>query len=46
MIEGRRFIGCEMTEHYAEIATRRIREAQGQAVTRGDQAALDFGSTG
>ena len=45
MIEGRRFVGCEMTEHYAEIATRRIREAQGQAVDRGNQASLEFGVT-
>jgi site-specific DNA-methyltransferase (adenine-specific) len=41
-IEGRRFIGIEMVEHYQCIAERRIREAQGQAVARGDQAALDF----
>lgn len=43
VLEGRRFIGCEMTEHFAQVAERRIREAQGQAVPRGDQEALDFG---
>ena len=31
-----------LVEHYQRIAERRIREAQGQAVTRGDQGALDF----
>ena len=43
MIERRKFIGVEMVEHYQQVAERRIREAQGQAVDRGDQAALDFG---
>lgn len=43
MIEGRRFVGVELTEHYRTVAERRIREAQGQAITRGDQPALDFG---
>jgi site-specific DNA-methyltransferase (adenine-specific) len=42
MLEGRKFVGVEMVEHYQRIAERRIREAQGQAVTRGDQGALDF----
>ena len=44
MIEGRKFLGAEMTAHFAEVAERRIREAQGQAIDRGDQAALDFGA--
>ena len=44
MIEGRRFIGVEMVEHYQQVAERRIREAQGQAVDKGEQAALDFGT--
>lgn len=43
VLEGRRFVGVEMTENYAAVAERRIREAQGQAVDRGDQAAIDFG---
>ena len=43
MLEGRKFVGVEMVEHYQRIAERRIREAQGQAVTRGSQPALDFG---
>ena len=44
MIEGRRFVGVEMVEHYQQVAERRIREAQGQTVDRGDQGALDFGA--
>lgn len=43
VIEGRRFVGVEMVEHYREVAERRIREARGQAVPRGEQDALDFG---
>ena len=43
MIEGRRFVGVEMVEHYQHIAERRIREAQGLAVDKGDQGALTFG---
>ena len=43
MLEGRRFIGVEMVEHYQRVAERRIREAQGLVVDKGDQAALDFG---
>ncbi|MGZ4621486.1 MAG: DNA-methyltransferase [Blastococcus sp.] len=41
--ERRRFIGCEITEHYADVAERRIRIASGQAVDDGEQAAIDFG---
>lgn len=44
MIEGRRFIGVEQAPHFAEVAQRRIREAQGQAIPRGNQDALDFGA--
>lgn len=44
MLEGRKFIGVEQVDHYAEIAARRIREAQGHAVPRGDQMALDLTS--
>jgi site-specific DNA-methyltransferase (adenine-specific) len=43
MIERRRFIGMEQVEQYVQAATRRIREAQGQAVARAEQDALDFG---
>lgn len=43
MLEGRRFVGVEMVEHYQQVAERRIREAQGQAAQRGDQGALEFG---
>jgi site-specific DNA-methyltransferase (adenine-specific) len=43
-IEGRKFIGAEMTGHFAGVAARRIKEASGLAVTRGDQTVLDFGS--
>ena len=43
ILEGLRFIGVEMVEHYQQVAVRRIREAQGQVVDKGDQSALDFG---
>jgi len=43
MLEGRRFVGVEMVEHYQQIAERRIREAQGLVVDKGDQGALTFG---
>jgi hypothetical protein len=42
IVTGPAVVGVEMVEHYQRIAERRIREAQGQAVTRGDQGALDF----
>lgn len=42
LVEGRRFVGCEITDHYAEVAESRIREATGDAATRGDQGALPF----
>lgn len=45
MLERRRFIGSELTPHYAEVAERRIREAQGQAVPKGDQQAFDLSGT-
>jgi site-specific DNA-methyltransferase (adenine-specific) len=38
----RRFIGAELVDHYQRIAEHRIRDAQGQPLARGDQAALDF----
>ena len=37
VVEGRRFVGVEMVPHYQQVAERRIREAAGQAVARGDQ---------
>jgi site-specific DNA-methyltransferase (adenine-specific) len=43
--EGRRFIGAEMTEHFCEVAKRRIRLAAGQHVSDGLQGALDFGTS-
>ena len=43
MLERRRFVGVEMVPGHQQVAERRIREAQGQAVDRGDQGALDFG---
>ena len=42
VMEGRRFIGVEMVEHYAEVSLRRILTAAGQRVGSGTQAALDF----
>lgn len=45
MLERRRFVGVEMSAHYQQVAERRIREAQGQAVDRGDQTAFDFTGT-
>jgi site-specific DNA-methyltransferase (adenine-specific) len=40
VIEGRQFVGVEMTEHFAAVAERRIREALGQAVPGAEQPAL------
>lgn len=44
VLEGRRFVGVEMVEHYQQIAERRICEAQGQSVAHGEQNAFDFGA--
>lgn len=41
--EGRRFIGVEMVEDFQVVSQRRIQEARGLAVPRGDQDAFDFG---
>lgn len=41
-IEGRQFIGVELTEHYATVAEQRIRTAAGTAVARHEQTSLDF----
>jgi len=43
IIEGRRFIGVEMVEHYVRVAEQRIKTSLGMAVPNGNQAALDFG---
>lgn len=43
ILEGRRFIGVEMVEHYAEVAIRRILTAAGERVGRDEQDGLDFG---
>lgn len=43
ILEGRRFIGCEITEHYQQVAERRIGDVLGSAATRADQVALPFG---
>jgi site-specific DNA-methyltransferase (adenine-specific) len=40
VLEGRRFIGVEITEHYAALTARRLREARGQYVDRGTQTAI------
>lgn len=42
VLEHRKFIGVEMVSAHQRTAERRIREAQGQSVQRGDQSALDF----
>lgn len=40
LIEGRRFVGVELTQHYADVAVRRCREAQLMTVEKGDQPDL------
>ena len=42
LMEGRKFVGVEMVEHYADVARRRILTAAGEHVETGDQTALDF----
>lgn len=42
ILERRRFIGIELTEHYAEVAAKRLRLAQLETVGEGAQAILDF----
>jgi site-specific DNA-methyltransferase (adenine-specific) len=44
IIEGRRFIGIELSSDYVQVAEDRIRRAQGQAIHRIDQTAIDFGT--
>jgi site-specific DNA-methyltransferase (adenine-specific) len=43
LLEGRNFIGVEMTEHYHDVAARRLAEAAGDYQPRGEQGALTFG---
>jgi site-specific DNA-methyltransferase (adenine-specific) len=45
VLESRRFIGAEMVTHYQSVAERRIREAQGNVVAKGDQDAFDFAAS-
>ena len=42
VIEGRRFVGVELVDHYAAIAETRIRSAAGHPVERGAQTTLDL----
>ena len=44
VMEGRRFVGVEMVEHYAEVAKRRILTAAGEWTPTDGQTPLDFGS--
>jgi site-specific DNA-methyltransferase (adenine-specific) len=46
ILEGRKFVGAELAEHYVQIAQRRIRIAAGYAVPRGEQTVLDFAAGG
>lgn len=43
VLEGRRFIGCEMVPHYQGVAQDRILRALGEHVARGEQDVLNFG---
>jgi site-specific DNA-methyltransferase (adenine-specific) len=43
LLEGRQFIGVEMTDHYAKIAARRLNEASGLYVAKNGQEVLNFG---
>ena len=43
LIEGRRFVGIEMVEHYAEVAANRLRTVAQGYRDDGHQAALEFG---
>lgn len=42
VLEGRRFIGVELVEHYAATAERKIRTAMGHAIAKDAQEVLDF----
>lgn len=43
ILEGRKFVGSEFSEHYVDVAVRRCREAQNHPVDKGDQSSLDLG---
>ena len=43
VLEGRKFIGVEMVEHYAQVAQRRILTAAGERAETGEQDTFDFG---
>lgn len=45
LIEGRKFIGSEMTEHYAEVAANRLRTVTQGYRDDGAQDAIDFGES-
>lgn len=40
LLEGRRFVGCELSEHYAAIARRRMSEAAGEFAEHAGQPSL------
>lgn len=42
LLEGHSFIGCELTDHYSEVAAGRLAEAAGLPVSKGSQPALDL----
>lgn len=42
MIEGRRFVGVEMTEHFAAVAERRIAHTTGRTLPTDEQPSLDL----
>lgn len=43
VLEGYRFIGAEMTDHYADVAAERLRTVERGYKDDGEQAALDLG---
>lgn len=43
LLEGRSFVGVELTDHYYAVAFRRLSEASGNYVARDSQDVLDFG---
>lgn len=43
LLEGRQFIGVERSDHYIEVATRRLRAVQLETVDLGEQPGFDFG---
>lgn len=45
LIENRRFIGIEVTDHFAAVSERRIREASGKEIPGAEQVALELSTT-